>query len=451
MKRYWHTWLAILASACFVNSTDAQHNWSHPSEIGSYQSIVSRAGMGEGAVHAPPTQSVSGWHHEGAPDIPNQPQPPAPPDLTPGSIGGGSAHNQGFVSGAGGGAGSWGAGNCGTGGCGAGHTEYFDVGGRGAENAANWVVGTRALFFNRSREAGIPLTRNATDALWSTDNAYGTLPGAEISMIRRTCQGNGLELRYWGLIPSERETTIFGPGLDTYLVGFGDYLIGPGPNNLQDYYNNADSNRIYRNNEFHNVEVNALRNGGSYTTRGGRTGNFELLGGFRWLYFNEDFRYSAFNAGAVPTRVNYDLAARNNLLGFQLGGRNEVCLTDRISLVSGTRFGLFNNNIRSRQSISNEFGVFASPAGGAPGVDDYNYSSRKNELAALGELEAGVAYQFAQRARLNVGYRVLGISGVALAPSQIPRNFSNPAEINRINSKDSLILGGAYAGMDFCF
>ena len=69
----------------------------------------------------------------------------------------------------------------------------------------------------------------------------------------------------------------------------------------------------------------------------------------------------------------------------------------------------------------------------------------------IGELDLGLAYRFSQRVRANVGYRLIGINGIALAPNQIPRNFENENEIYRINSNDSLILSGGYAGLEMCF
>lgn len=441
MKYFWHNWLAIAAAVAYLsNSAAAQHNWNHPSDIGSYQTIVSRAGIGSGAQDFDVTQQpVIPQVHTGQGHPEPVPQPSNDATITGHPLGipqptsslGGFEADQGHGF---------------TAGCG----DYFDSG-VGAGSAANWVVGTRALFFNRTREAAVPLSRFPMGELPSTINAYGTLPGAEVTFARRTAAGNGLEFRYWGLFPDQRERTQFGPALDTRLIGFEDYQIGPGFGNLWEYYNDADLHSFSRENEFHNFEINTLRNVGAYTTRGGRTGNFELLGGFRWLYFNEDYTFSAITGGVVPSRVDYDLNARNNLLGFQLGGRNEVYLSDRISLLTGTQFGLFNNNIRSSQRISNEFGGFATPAPGVPDVGEYDYLSRKNDLAAIGEVDLGLAYQFAQRARITAGYRIIGISGVALAPSQIPRNFRNPNELQAINSRDSLILGGAYGGFDFCF
>ena len=463
MKLFKPTWLAVAAFLSWAAPVEAQYDWNQPDEIGSYQSILAKGGMGGttgvGASHQPINQmsydqtasqpialpagmnsdaGFAGGEYDGAWNG----HPPYSGQLGAGHAG---RPHQGFHQ-PGIGENPWlDQSQCGAG-----------VGGAGLAIAegqsANWVLGTRALFFTRSNESGVPLTRNDLgDVLWSNDNSYGTMQGGEVSLTRRSCSNRGLEFRYWGLFPSSRESFIYPPMLDTYLTGFNDYVIAPGAVNLADVYNNADSNFIIRRNRFHNAEVNFLRNVGVFESPLGRSSSYEWLGGFRWFQFDEDFRFTAMSATLDPMRVDYDLQTRNTLLGFQLGGRNEICLTERFSLIGGTRFGIFNNRVRARQMISNGTGEFAYLAGGTPGVDDFNFRSSEDRLALLGELDLGVAYRFHQNVRLNVGYRVLGINGVALAPNQIPRNFTNVNEINRINADSSLILGGAYGGLDFAF
>jgi hypothetical protein len=478
MKFYGYAGLFVLVSFCLCQDAAAQSHWDQPTEIGSYQSIVARANLA-GPVSTPTSaRSVVEWQPR--PELPaaesNQQSPlltvsslprlpessttqiwPAshptnPPVAHPASASQPVLSQQSLCQ----------QEECSA--CCCHHDQACRsckkaqgicerLAERKAEKTANWVVGSRALFFSRTREAGIPLATNEYDTLWTRDNSYRILPGGELSLIRRNCAGNGQEIRYWGLYPEQRIAELSQPEFKSYLAGLDDYFIGPESTNVQDIYEFSDSLQIRRRNEFHNVEINLLRNGGTYLTPGGNTGSFELLGGFRWLYFNEDFSYSGSGSESLAESVSYDLAVRNNLTGLQLGARNEIWICNKVSLISGTKFGLFNNRIRSRQSISNGSDDFAWLENDHyPDEEiDFDTALRKNDLAAIGELELGVAYQFAQRARLSMGYRVLGISGVALAPGQIPHNFSHPVETQRINSKDSLILGGAYSGIDICF
>ena len=61
MKRFWHTCLAMIASATVTAGVaDAQNNWNEPSEIGSYQSILSRAGYGQESTMATALPSGGG-------------------------------------------------------------------------------------------------------------------------------------------------------------------------------------------------------------------------------------------------------------------------------------------------------------------------------------------------------------------------------------------------------
>jgi hypothetical protein len=440
MKRFWRYWLSVVATASIAASANAQNQV--PGEIGSYQSIMGRAGITQAqapvygqadgsAMVQPGGQVVDGHGGHIMSGV-------APGTAAGDCYGSGSAVAPGAP--------------CNTPGMVGASTGYFDNAiADSPARSANWVAGVRALFFTRNGEAPVAIARNGAGGnLLSTVNDYGTMPGVETVFTRRTCNNLGTEFRYWGLYPNQRDYTFNGPGLDTYLVGLGDFSVAPGPTNVLTYFNAADNLRVYRNNEFNNLEINGLRNGGTYTTLlGGRTGTYELLAGARWFQFNEDYRIAAFNGAGLPAQINYDLATRNTLLGFQLGARNESCVTDRLSLIGGTRVGLFNNRSTARQCICTDVGDLAY-LNGNPGAI-YDYEARRNSLAVLGELDMGVGYRFTQRLRATIGYRLIGVSGVALAPNQIPRNFTNNAELNRVKSNDSLILSGGFAGLDMCF
>ena len=482
MKRFWSSWLAVVASTAMISSATAQNDWNQSNDIGSYQSILSRAGYQNGEAPAQVNGVVpgqmgtpSGEHiFNGQPrsgQAMNGPNMNAQPAMgQPMHVGGCAGDCGGGVNGCTGGVGYAGqqnyGGQIGNGGYTDGYPDGCNdgdvygrtsglasrLGGLGsrAGSGSNYVFGAQALFFRRDHEDDVPLTRNgAGQVLRSTSARMGTMGGVSFGLTKRNCNGNGIQFGYWGLYPGQQNSQILGPGLSSYLTGFNSLAVAPGAQNLLNYYNNSDSNRIYRDNEIHSAEGNLLRNGGNYTTRGGRAGNFEMLGGMRWFQFNEDFRYSAFYAAANPSQVDYTINNTNTLLGFQIGGRNQLCLSDRLTLITATKLGAFNNRINSDQSITDSNGNFAYRT--ALGVDDYNYSSTKNDLALLGELDMGMAYRFSQNARATFGYRVLGINGLALAPSQIPRNFDNGAEISSINSNNSLILGGGYAGLEFCY
>ena len=57
MKRFWYTWLTMVAVATTVSTASAQSGSRSAPEIGSYQSILSRAGYGNATSGATVTLS----------------------------------------------------------------------------------------------------------------------------------------------------------------------------------------------------------------------------------------------------------------------------------------------------------------------------------------------------------------------------------------------------------
>ncbi len=495
MKRFWLSCLVVVATATITNSANAQ--WNESAEIGSYQSILSRAGYGtEGnQVGYNPAQPV-----------------PAPP-------GAAMAAQQGVAVGHGTGtvvSGGCSTGNCGgavavqsdcgcsggcNGGCGgsmnggrlgafggrlrggmnggyvgggmAGNYSYVNqgydggcntpvytpgamIGGRagglggrlnGLTNGggnSNMVASLFGLSMRRDYEDGRRLARNgAGDILYSDDVRHGSLNGLGASIASRGAGGSGWEAVYWG-VDDETDTTLAGPATSTYLTGatgLGGVAHVPSGVTVQDIFDDGDSARFYRDSDIHNLEFNLLRNGGQYTTRTGRTGNYELLGGFRLFTFDESFRYVSNSSNAAyPSTIEYRLEAENTLAGFQLGGRNEICLTDRVKLAHAGSAGIFNNRIETRQQIIDNTGYSA-----------LDYSDTKDDAAFMGQIDLGLIYQFSQKARARIGYRAMGVAGVALAVDQIPADFTNIRELTTAKSNGSLLMHGLYFGSEFCF
>ncbi len=88
-------------------------------------------------------------------------------------------------------------------------------------------------------------------------------------------------------------------------------------------------------------------------------------------------------------------------------------------------------------------------ANGSFAGQGFDTDSKKNDVAFLGELDAGLSYQIGSHWRITGGYRVAAFSGIALAPSQIPLDFTDLASAAYVDDHDSLILHGTYAGVEF--
>ena len=325
---------------------------------------------------------------------------------------------------------------------------------RGRGNGANWVAGLYAITFDRDYEDNRVLSRNPSgDTLSTRDTDEGNVGGYGVNLTRRSANGRGLELRYWA----------FNPGATAQLNGFAvnsllptlDQLIHvPTGRNLDEVYSAATNHVLVRNTDINNFEANLLNNGGCYTTRRGRQGNFELLAGFRYFQFDESLSYISNNPAITavsPTQTTYQSSVENDLVGFQLGARNQVRLTKRMSLFAGVSSGIFNNRIRTNQRFFDQNGSVPVLASGTSAGREFDYSDRKDDVAILGELDLGATYMVSQRLRARFGYRTLGVAGVALAADQIPYDFTDTDRIQRANSNGSLLLQGGYAGLEACF
>ncbi|MFK7766205.1 MAG: BBP7 family outer membrane beta-barrel protein [Mariniblastus sp.] len=509
MKRFWQTWLAVVAVATMVNTADAQ--WNQSAEIGSYQSILSRAGYGQSMGG----QAVQGSMSHNAGGQVAIPSPPGTPVTygggmqgagcgTPACAGGmnggvmngggmngggmngggmnggvianGGMMNGGMVSGGmnggmvGSGAATGGDGMIGVP-CGTydGYTggayaadygapvyspgQNFNAGmaQRLAARSSNLVVGLFGVVLRRDYEDDRRLGYNAAGTnLFSTDADHGNMSGIGISLANRNANGSGWETLYWGL-DEDADISLAGPSY-TNLNGFSALDHVPSGATVLDIYNAGDSARLYRSTEINNFEFNMLRNGGQFTTRGGRTGNYELLSGFRLFQFNENLRYASNSSfGAYPTRLEYDSNAENLLTGLQVGGRREVCISNRLRLSQAATLGLFNNRIRTRQRVTDETGYNPVLNAGGSAGRSFDYMDEKNDVAMLGQFDLGLIYQFSQKARARVGYRALGVGGVALAADQIPYDFTDTHTIQRANSNGSLLMHGLFFGTELCF
>ena len=153
----------------------------------------------------------------------------------------------------------------------------------------------------------------------------------------------------------------------------------------------------------------------------------------------------------MPQNLEYNIFVENRLAGFQLGGRSEICLCKRLRWGLGSKAAILNNNASARQRIIDETGyisvINSGPSAGRP----FDYRSSKNDVAFLGELDTSLIYQTSQNTRFTIGYRAIGIAGVALAANQIPYDFRDASQLERTQTNGNLLLHGGYLGFERSF
>lgn len=326
----------------------------------------------------------------------------------------------------------------------------------GRRARANYTAGVVGLFFQRDYEDNRFLAQNAAGAtLFTNDADQGSMDGFGVNLGSRNANGSGFEVGYWALNPGSSVGVLQGGNVYTVIQNLDQLTHVSSGRNLYDIYANSVTQTVVRDTDITNLEFNLLRNGGTFGTRKNRRGFYELLGGFRWFQFDESLQYAAsIDTGAwpgTPSDFYYNLEAQNRLLGLQLGARNEYCLSSKLRFFSGVKGGIFNNNIRTVQNITDINGEIAQVNSGAGSGRPFSYTDEKNDVAFLGELDFGILYNLSARSRIRLGYRALGISGVALAADQMPFLYNDPNELSRANSNGNLLLGGGYYGLEFCF
>ncbi len=179
-------------------------------------------------------------------------------------------------------------------------------------------------------------------------------------------------------------------------------------------------------------------------------------GGVRWFRFKESLEYAAshddtvFNGGADD--FYYRNGVTNDLVGFQLGSLATWCTGTRFNLFGGGNFGVYGNRMQATTFAGSNTQTAALMSqdlafDGRP----YNYSSTLNDVAFLGEGTLGTGVRISRGWTANVAYRLVGVSGVATAVGQIPRDFSRGDEITRINNNNSLLLHGVSLGANYNF
>ncbi len=182
---------------------------------------------------------------------------------------------------------------------------------------------------------------------------------------------------------------------------------------------------------------------------------FTWLAGFRWFQFNDNFEYATsetdhfFGAGADD--FYYRNYVTNNLYGFQLGTLASYCLTQRVNLYFGPKFGIYGNHVQYRTYAGTEMVPATIVSANAYNGMPFNYTFENSNVAFLGELNAGLGVRLSRCFSAYAGYRVIGATGVATGVGQIPYNFSAINAIERINASDSLILHGVYFGGAYNF
>jgi hypothetical protein len=341
-----------------------------------------------------------------------------------------------------------------------------------------------------------------TEALMTTQSAeIGPSGGFEVFFGRYfNCGRNAIMASYWSLLDNSAMASVMpGPG-ENLRSDLPFTTLGPGgapasmagltmpAQNVYDWYDGAAAHRLRRSNSFNNLEVNLLGfglGGAALTGWGGGCcdpcgsacgtgcGNciggpnapltpsmcsrlrFTWLAGIRWFQFRDAMEYATSETdtmfGTSADDFYYRNYVTNDLVGFQVGGLGSFCVTRRISLFAGPKFGIYGNNI----SYDTYAGTTTTPAtvvsSNAYNGMPYDLDASTCQLAFLGEFNTGIGIRLTRCWSAYAGYRAIGATGVATATGMIPMSFANVGAVTHIDNTDSLLLHGAFFGGAYNF
>ena len=177
------------------------------------------------------------------------------------------------------------------------------------------------------------------------------------------------------------------------------------------------------------------------------------LFGVRYLRVDEDFMFRAdFENETTPGLgfLSHNIDVDNHLVGAQLGfnGIYRMGCSGRWALHCNTVVGVYNNHTEVWNRMDSPTGNLRFANGGN---ESFDLRYEDDDIAMIGELRAGVSYQYSCNWRLFSGYRATGISGVALAFDQIQPSQISPSQVSYVDSDGSIFLHGLQAGVEFTY
>ena len=185
----------------------------------------------------------------------------------------------------------------------------------------------------------------------------------------------------------------------------------------------ADEMAVSYSSQLHNAELNYVRLGDEVS----------YLAGFRYLNWNERFLIRS------EDNVNhslYDLNTTNNLFGAQLGA--QACwIGPHVDWELIGKAGIFGNTANARQRLSDINDTVA--------LRDLEASG--SSFSFVGDLNLNAVRRLDEVWQLRVGYNVMLVTGLALAPDQL--DFTNtPTSGTRLDREGSVFLHGANVGIE---
>lgn len=321
----------------------------------------------------------------------------------------------------------------------------------------HWHISAAGLIMGRSKPSRVWTTyeaNNNPNQLMRTDNAAPDWEGGfEFHIGRKVaCDTFAVDFVYWKLGDLQASTSQTHANFVSTPLLFNDLEFGTG-DPVQNYFDTAEEHRISRRDSIQNVELNFLEVASSCGSCSCWRSRKSI--GVRYFQFNEDLLLSTLDQGGTwggnggANEVIMSSSIENRLIGVQLGYHLGRQWGERTTLFIAPKLGIYNNHIEHRFDLRRGDGVAAMPTAFSGVNGSYPVESTSNVVSFLTEVNLGFSWQATCNCSLFTGYRVVALTGMGLADSQIPQYIVDLPEIADINHQDSLVLHGAFFGVAY--
>jgi hypothetical protein len=287
---------------------------------------------------------------------------------------------------------------------------------------------------------------NIIDQVLNTDDAGADWAGgAELTLGYRFSCNCGLEVTYWGVWDLNGSASVsdagnnLGTPMDVTTGAAGLLLGGQTPDS---FFNNAHEVFLWRHDEVDNVEINW-----TYDPCGaGECARLRTswLAGVRLFKFDESLLWTSvaggFNLGdnGGADQASLKVHCENDLAGFQVGANVNCRLNDRLSIFAVPKMGIFGTYAESESRFYR-----------GDGIVGFDIVGHKDVVSMLGSFDLGLNCDIGPHWSIVGGYRVVAVSGIALADNQIPHFLAAANEFADVKTNGDLILHGAFGGISF--
>jgi hypothetical protein len=320
-----------------------------------------------------------------------------------------------------------------------------------------WFASANWLIMGRDKSNRVWTTYQANyepnQLMHSWDMKMEWESGGEVRFGRRFCCDQwGLEAVYWTLNPMTGFASMTNAhGVSTPLRVSEIEFDGV---NGEVLFDGAEEHRLWRRDEFHNIEINLIRYASAFQF--GCPWNIRWNGGVRFLRFEESLRFGSLDQGYEWGEDGGEHEAylrdeiKNNLIGPQIGCDARYAVRENLEFFFAPKVGVYNNRVENRFEAYRGDGVDAVPTV-ASHMTEYHYPvvSHADVFSVLTEVNVGMAWNVTPNWSAQVGYRLIVGTGIGLADHQIPTYIVDVPEIAAINRNGNLLLHGVFAGVTY--